>query len=214
MTNRISRLPPWFPVVGTGTLLFVVAVTHHWNEVLAIDQFVEPLAAFTLDGALAAGVVYAGYWLSRTELSREWRWTACRYSLAGGVLFATVTGLTILIRFIEGRVVAEPVFPMLVAVEAGLLAGLAAGYNNARVQRAAVEERRVSQRLEDVNEELERPTSASSSSRTRSHTTCRSPCGWSPRTSSCWRTDTPTSSIRTQPSSSASPSTAPTGWSR
>ncbi|MFB6221105.1 MAG: ATP-binding protein [Halolamina sp.] len=156
MSSRRHLPKPAVLIIGVGTVLMAVAAGHHWEEVATLNQQVGPLAAFVLDGVLAVGIVCAGYWLSRTDLETEGQWTVLWWSLVGGFLFATVTGLTVAIRAHEGRAITEPTFSLLVATESGVLAGLVAGYNTVRARRAAEQARAANARLERANRNLER----------------------------------------------------------
>lgn len=150
-TTRVLSTPAML-IVGAGVLLLGFSAYHHIEEVATIHRLQGPLAAFILDGVLAVGVAAAGYWLTTTELPAADHWTVWWWSLGGAALFAAATGLTILIRIHEGRPLTEPTFPLLVAIEAGALAGFIAGYNTARARRAAA-------RARDANEQLEALTS-------------------------------------------------------
>lgn len=137
-----------------GVLLFAVAASHHWEEVFTINRGLGPFFAFFLDGTLAVGILYAGYWLSKTDLTVGDQWTVWWWSLGGASLSATLLGLTIVIRVFEGRVVTEPTFLLLIAVEVGALAGLVAGYNTARARRAAERAREANEQLEALSNDL------------------------------------------------------------
>lgn len=141
-------------IITIGVLLFAVAASHHWEEALTINRGVGPFFAFFLDGTLAVGILYAGYWLSKTDLTVEDQWTVWWWGLGGASLSVTLIGLTIVIRIFEGRVVTEPAFLLLIAVEVGALAGLVAGYNTARARRAAERAREANEQLEALSSDL------------------------------------------------------------
>lgn len=150
MIRRRAPLPSLL-IVAMGVGLAVLAVVTHVREFSALDGSIGPLIALLVDGVPALALAYAGYWLSTTDLSLRGQWTAFTWCLVGGVAFAAVTGVTFLVRVFEGRSVAEPIFPLLVAAEAGALAGLTAGYFNARARRDARRARTVSDALTFVN---------------------------------------------------------------
>ena len=150
LRRRLSPTPP-LSIIALGLALFVVATATHVRELSTLDGTVGPLIALVVDGVPALGLAYAGYWLSTTDLSDRARRTVLVWCLAGSVAFAAVMTATFLVRVIEGRVVAEPIFPALVAVEAGAIAGLTAGYYNARARRDACWERSVRDALTFVN---------------------------------------------------------------
>ncbi|MFC7078698.1 ATP-binding protein [Haloarcula halophila] len=124
-------------IAGVGVLLLVAAITHHITELFVLDTAVGPIAALVLDVPAAVGLTYAGYWLSRTTLDQRERWTVCVWCFAGVILFVAVIGATLGIQFIEGRTVSEPGFSLLIAAEAGGVAGFLGGYYNARARASA-----------------------------------------------------------------------------
>ena len=111
-----------------------------------------PLAALLLDSVPALGLVYAGFYTARSDLPERDRLRVVRWCLGGGTLFGVVMCATFVVRIAEGRSVAEPVFPLLVAVEAGAIAGTVAGYYNARARADARQARTVSDALAFVND--------------------------------------------------------------
>jgi PAS domain S-box-containing protein len=131
--HRLREGSPYL-VMTLGAALFLIAVVHHTTELYAINDIVGPLAAVVLDGLPALGLVYAGYRLVGTGLSPADRWRVWVWCLAGASLFAVVMGLSILVRAFEGRVIGEAVFPLLIATEAGGIAGVIAGYQTARAR--------------------------------------------------------------------------------
>lgn len=136
-------------VFGAG--LFLLAATQHITEFLSLDGSIGPIVAFALDGLLALGVGYGGHRLSQTELSPADRRQVLIWSLGGALIFAAAIVATFLVRMIEGRVIAEPLFPLLVAVEAGAIAGLVAGYYSARSRADADRAQAVTDALSFVN---------------------------------------------------------------
>jgi signal transduction histidine kinase len=151
MIRRRLPVTPSLLLVATGVGLAAVAVVTHTRELAALNGLLGPLIALAVDGVPALGLAYAGYWLSTTDLPRRSQWTVFAWSFAGGVIFAAATMVTFLVRVFEGRVVAEPIFPLLVAADAGALAGFVAGYYNARARRDARRARTVSDALTFVN---------------------------------------------------------------
>lgn len=138
-------------VVAFGLLLFALAVLTHGQEVLALDDVLVPGAAFLLDSMPALGLAYGGYRLAGTDLRPDDRERVALWCLLGSVLFVAVIGATFLIRWFEGRVIAEPAFPLLIAAEAGGLAGLVAGYFHGRARTDARRADEARQGLEFVN---------------------------------------------------------------
>lgn len=138
-------------VVAVGTILFLTAGVHHALEFLAIASTAGPVVAFVLDGIPALTVAYAGLWLARTDLSTEHRWTVLVWCLAGIALLTFVMGLEILVKLAEGRPVTEPQFQLLLAADAGAVAGFVAGYYHARTDQALSEAERMTNALAFVN---------------------------------------------------------------
>lgn len=131
--RRLGVLSPYL-ISGFGAVLFLISVVHHWSEFNALNGIAGPLVAVLLDGLPALGLVYVGYWLAGTDLPPEGRWQACLWCLVGATLFVVVMGLSLLVRAFEGRVIAEPLFPLLITAEAGGIAGVIAGYYTGRTR--------------------------------------------------------------------------------
>ncbi len=134
-----------------GVLLALVAAGTHAREVRVLGQLTGPLIAFLFDGVPAIGLAYLGYWIATTDLTTRNQWTVLAWCLVGSASFVAVFVVTFLVRTFEGRPVAEPIFPMLVAADVGALAGLTAGYFNARARRDASRARTVGGALSFVN---------------------------------------------------------------
>jgi signal transduction histidine kinase len=121
-------------VSAFGAALFLVAVAHHAEELLTVDSVTGPAVALALDGTLALVLVGAGHRLSETDLDPPGRRTVATWCFGGSALFVAVIGATFLVRSIQGRIVSEPLFPLLIAAESGAVAGLAAGYYSAKAR--------------------------------------------------------------------------------
>jgi len=132
-------------------VLFVVALLYHVDEILALDASGLPVVALLLDGVPALAIVYGGYRLARTDLTPADRWTVCVWSFAGAALFGGALGATLIVRVAESRIIAEPLFPLLVAVEAGAIAGAVAGYDAGQARTDARRARTVSEAFAFVN---------------------------------------------------------------
>ena len=145
--RRARHLPPSL-VGGLGAALTVAAVNHHYAELERLSWWLPgPLLAAVLDTLPPLALVYAGYWLARSDLDAENRWTVCVSTVGVSVVFLTVMWATIAVRRMEGRTVGEPAFPLLVAAGCGGVAGFAVGYYNARARRS----RTVAEALSFVN---------------------------------------------------------------
>lgn len=139
-------------VVGIGATLLFAATLQHTRELLRLGASTGPALAFLLDGVPALGLVYAGYRVSRTDLSPLGKWTVLVWSVSGLLLLLSVMAATFLVRTFEGRTVAEPAFPLLVAAEAGAIAGLVAGYYKVSAAEDARRSRTVSNALAFIND--------------------------------------------------------------
>jgi signal transduction histidine kinase len=138
-------------IVGIGATLFLVAVLHHAREYAALGGGIGPPVALLLDGLPALALAYGGYRLSGTDLAPRNHRLVFGWTVLGGALFVGVMAATFVIRSLEGRAVAEPVFPLLIAFEIGAIAGLIAGYSTARARSEAQRARTVSDALTFVN---------------------------------------------------------------
>ncbi|SDD82227.1 ATP-binding protein [Natrinema hispanicum] len=152
MDQRQMREQSPFLLMAFGAILFLIAGVHYAHEILVLNTLIGPLVALLLDGVPALGLIYAGYCLSQIEFTLKSRWTVVSWSLIGGVVFLIAMGTTVLVRLFEGRPIAEPVFPLLIAVEAGAIAGMIAGYYNARAHADARRAEKVSDTLVFVND--------------------------------------------------------------
>ncbi|MFB6197496.1 MAG: ATP-binding protein, partial [Halobacteriaceae archaeon] len=150
-SHRLQAKSPYL-IRGIGVVLFLISVIHHARELYALNGLVGPIIAFFLDGLPALGLVSAGYWLSGTDLSVEERWHVCIWCLLGATLFFIVMGLSLLIRVVEGRIIGEPIFPLLIAIETGGLAGVISGFYSIRAQKEARHAETVSNVLGFVND--------------------------------------------------------------
>jgi signal transduction histidine kinase len=124
-------------IVGVGLLVFVAAASHHLTEAMNLGVVVGPAIALMADGLPALGVVYGGYYLSRTDFEPENEWRVFLATVGGSLIVSGVIGLGILVRLREGRPISEPPFQMLLGTSAGLLAGFVAGYYYARSRESA-----------------------------------------------------------------------------
>jgi signal transduction histidine kinase len=138
-------------VVALGAATFLGALAHHATELLALGGVLGPLAALVLDGVPALGLVYAGCALANSDLGPDDRRAVVGWTFGGAGVFGGAMGATVLVRLFEGRPMTEPLFPLLVAIEFGALAGTVAGYYSARARADARRARAVSDALGFVN---------------------------------------------------------------
>ncbi|WP_435185978.1 ATP-binding protein [Halobellus sp. EA9] len=149
--DRRGRDPyPWL-IVGYGVMLFLGALVHYRQETRALRSVGGPVAALVMDGVPALALAYAGYWLSTRGLSAPDHRRIAQWCFGGSALFVAAIGATFLVRLFEGRTPTEPVFPLLIAAEAGGLAGVVSGYYNVQALRDARRARTVTDALTFVN---------------------------------------------------------------
>ncbi len=141
-----------YVIMLLGVGLFLLALAHHIQELFALNNSIGPAIALVLDGVPALGLLYGGYRLDQSEFSHENKLRVVIWSLGGSLIFLSVMGTTFFVRSIEGRVVTEPIFVLLVTAEAGAIAGLIAGYYNARARADATRAETVSDALAFVND--------------------------------------------------------------
>jgi len=147
-THEVSgRSDPAFAVVVFGVVLLAIALAWHLGEVSALGDATGPVAALLVDGGLAVVLVALGWRLSTSGLDAVDRRTVVVWSATGAVIGGGIIGLTIAVRLVEGRTLAEPAFPLLTATTGGAIAGLVAGYQGARARADA-------RRAETANEAL------------------------------------------------------------
>jgi hypothetical protein len=120
-----------------GRLVVFAAFHHLVRESVMLGELDGPTLAFVLDGGLALVVAYAGYWLLNSDLGADQQTTAALWAYVGALLFVLVVALSIYVRRMEGRTVAEPAFQFLLAADAGAIGGFLAGMYGAKSRREA-----------------------------------------------------------------------------
>jgi len=138
-------------LLGGAVAVFLFALGHHAAELSTVGSIRWPVVAFLLDGVPALGLAYAGYRLWDSKFAPEDRYRICLWSAAGSGVFVGAIGITLLVRAVEGRTVAEPTFPLLVALNAGGIAGIVAGHYQVRARIAGRRARTASEALGFVN---------------------------------------------------------------
>jgi signal transduction histidine kinase len=152
MDSTSLRRRSWLLIAAFGVLLLVADVGNYLSELAGKSATGGPMAALLLDSLPALGLIYAGYWLSTSDLGPEARMRVSGWTLAGGAIFGSAIGATILVRLFENRPIGEPTFPLLVAVGVGGLAGFAAGYYNARARAEAAQAQSMTDAFAFVND--------------------------------------------------------------
>lgn len=149
-----ARLAPWL-LAGFGLALAGAAVVWHLAlETQRIGQLGGPVLALALDGLLPLVLVYGSYRLVSASTPGEQIWTVFVWSVVGSVAVGTVIGLSVLVRSMEGRTVAEPVFVTLLAMDTGAVTGLVAGALAVRARQDASRATRTANTLSFVNDLL------------------------------------------------------------
>lgn len=151
--SNFKMKSPYF-IISFGVILFLTAATHHANELSAVNGMISPVVAFLLDGLPALVLAYAGYRLTGIGLSSEDRWQIWVWCLCGATLLMTIMGFSILIRAFEGRVIGEALFPLLIATEAGGIAGVVGGYQTGRARTEARRAQSASDTLRERTRQL------------------------------------------------------------
>ncbi|MFU1779887.1 ATP-binding protein [Haloarcula japonica] len=147
-----ARLAPWL-LAGFGLALTGAAIVWHLGvETQRIGQIGGPALALVLDGLLPLVLVYGTYRLVSSSTPGEQIWTVFVWSVAGSVAVGAVIGLSVLIRMMEGRAIAEPVFVTLLAIETGAVTGLIAGTLAVRARQDASRATRTASTLSFVND--------------------------------------------------------------
>lgn len=75
-------------VILFGAVLFLAALGWHVREAALLEAVIGPRLALVVDGVPALAVVYPGYRVSNSELSRTGRWVVAVWRVAGAVAAA------------------------------------------------------------------------------------------------------------------------------
>ena len=151
--RQLSSVPEGGPavVIGLGLGHLIVAGWNFLREVQELSLDVGPIIAASLLGTVSALVCLVGYWLWTSELSAEDRWLVAAGSIAGALAVGMIIYVSVWIRLIEGRSVAEPVFVLSLASSQGALFGSLITVLYARSRREAVTARRRKDQMEFVS---------------------------------------------------------------
>lgn len=121
-------------VMMVGGLLLTISVGHHMQEMAALANQLGPTIALALDGGLSIALIYAGFWLRHRELTPATEWSVGVWTICGGIVGATIAGVTLAVETLEGRPLVEPQFRLLVSAGGGAVVLFTAGYYAARQQ--------------------------------------------------------------------------------
>jgi len=147
-----ARLAPWL-LAGFGLALSGAAVVWHLGlETQRIGQLSGPALALVLDGLLPLALVYGSYRLVSSSTPGAQIWTVFVWSIVGSVAVGAIIGLSVPIRTMEGRAIAEPAFVTLLAMDTGAVTGLVAGTLAVRARQDASRAARTASTLSFVND--------------------------------------------------------------
>lgn len=121
-------------VIATGSVLLLLALGHHLGEASRVVSRVGPVVSLLLDGGLAISLVYAGWWLRRTDITARRERSVAIWTVLGAIAGAGIAGLTLFVEFIEGRPLVEPPFSLLVHAGSGAIGLFFAGVYASRLQ--------------------------------------------------------------------------------
>lgn len=110
------------------------------------------MLALALDGLLPLVLVYGSYRLVSSSTPGQQSWTVFVWSVVGSLTVGAVLGVSVLIRLLEQRTVAEPVFVTLLAMETGAVTGLVTGTLSVRARQEASRATRTASTLSFVND--------------------------------------------------------------
>ncbi|WP_276258271.1 ATP-binding protein [Haloglomus litoreum] len=147
------------PVAVLATLGLVLETVVVWNllqELETLGTAAPPLVAASLGTGLAATICYASYRQVADDLAVPSRWRMTGGAVAGAVVLLLVFTVTILVRMLEGRAIAEPQFALYTAAGAGAVLGSLVGYLYAQARRDAHEAERARNETEAALEEVRR----------------------------------------------------------
>jgi signal transduction histidine kinase len=134
---RGNGLLPVVVLASLGVLLEAVVLWNFVTEISTLSVQFPPVLAAGLGTALAGGIVYSSYWQFRTGIDTATRWRITGGAVLGSTAFLAVFGVTIAVRLLEGRTIAEPQFALYTAAGAGGVAGILVGLFYARARRDA-----------------------------------------------------------------------------
>jgi signal transduction histidine kinase len=135
--ERHVPVQPWAVLAAVGSLLVVYAVWHYVREVRTIGLGVGPVVAGALGVSLSLAVVYAAARLRGSDLQSHEGWVVVGTSLGSGLFTSLAYGVTIAVRYFEGRPLVEPAFPLLVVGTIGVLGGVVIGNEYVATRRFA-----------------------------------------------------------------------------
>lgn len=144
---RLGPFTPGWAVVAVGVVTTAIATWNLLRELSMLTVAVPPIAASTLTIGGSLAVVATGGWLLRAGYTPREEGLAAGWSLGLMALLASTLAVTIVIRTAEGRVIGEPVFPLVVVADIGAIAGLFLG-------RLQVRSRRETDRAEQARDSM------------------------------------------------------------
>jgi signal transduction histidine kinase len=141
-------------VAGLGLAAILGYVWNLLRELSTLAVVVPPLVVFALGVVLSGGLVYAGARLAAADVDASCRRTVATWAVAGGGLWLGITLISVVIRRLEGRTVAELPLVLLLNFDAGAIAGVVAGASVVAARRERDRARRTRDTLTFLNRTL------------------------------------------------------------
>lgn len=137
-----------------GGLLLLASVANFLVEFRDFGLRLPPLLAVLLGVLPSLGLIAIAEHVRHETYDARQRLVVAGACYAGVTLLTLLVFLTVLVRLAEGRVVAEPQFPLLVAAAVGGIAGSLVGLLLVRLRESAAHAERARERLAFVNSVL------------------------------------------------------------
>lgn len=152
MTNQWvsrDRLWRWVSAVIIGGCGAVTGLVHAYH--FATDNpgsFSTILYGIVLPFCLSMGLVGAGLWIGRRDLTAPYTLRIAGWSIAGGAVFTVSGGMMIRYQQSVGVVLSEQLFVLMDVVTGGMAIGFAFGLYAIRIERQAAQLDRYQRRLQ------------------------------------------------------------------
>ncbi|WP_158058351.1 ATP-binding protein [Halorussus halophilus] len=141
---------PW-AVSAVGLLLSGGAVLNLVSDLETTHFLAFPILALFFGLILSGSVVYAGYWLTTSELTPNQEWRTFYWTVGGLATMLGIQGFTIAVRLAEKHQVGEAAFSLLFAADAGAIVGFISGVLVVRLRSETAEVRRTRDAMSFLN---------------------------------------------------------------
>ena len=145
-----SGVAPW-AVSAVGLLLSGGAVLNLVTDLKTSHFLALPILALFFGLLLSGTVVYAGYWLAKSDLTPTQEWRAFYWTVGGLTTMLGIQGFTIVVRLAEKHEVGEAAFSLLFAADAGAIVGFVSGVLFVRLRSETAEVRRTRDAMSFLN---------------------------------------------------------------